>query len=461
MNQPAAAETKDSILKRYRQRTAGSAAQHERARHAMPGGDTRTSINYGPYPTYMVDGSGAWLTDCDGNRYLDLLNNYTSLAHGHAQADIVEEAADQLTRGTAYGSASPAQAEYAALLVERVPGMDLLRFTNSGTEATMMMMRAARAFTGRDVIVKLDGGYHGAHDMVEVNISADPAASRTPATRLEGRGVPSAVLDATLVAPYNDLPAMESLLQEHGERVAGIILEPMANAGGMIPPLPGYLRGLRQLADQYETLLLFDEVVTLRLSRGGMQELEGVTPDLTAMAKVIGGGFPVGAFGGKRAIMSQFDSTSAPDHLQHSGTFNGNNMTMVAGMAAMRRLDQAAIDRINALGERLAAGVNAIFERAGIRGQCLGLGSLQQIQWTDEPLTTLADAARAGQDLGDLPKLFHLALLNRGIHASTRGMFCTSTAMGEADIDHALQRIESALGELKPYIAEAAPRLLR
>ncbi len=454
-----ATEIEQSIMKRYRERSASSLARHQKARRHLPGGETRSSTWYAPYPTYMAAGEGAWLTDCDGNRYIDFLNNYTSLIHGHAQPEIVEEAADQLTRGTVFGSASEPQVALAKLLTERVPSMELLRFTNSGTEATMMMMRAARAYMSRDIVVKMDGGYHGSHDFVEVNISADMSSPAKPAARIEERGVPEAVLNAVMVASFNDLAAMEALLREHHQRIAGIIVEPMPNAGGMTPPAPGYLRGLRELADRFGLLLLFDEIVTLRLSSGGLQEAEGVIPDMTALAKIIGGGFPVGAFGGRADIMSQFDPAGSAK-LSHSGTFNGNDITMTAGLAAMKRLDQRAIDRVNGLGGRLAAGINALFASLGIRAQCLGYGSLQQIQWTDEPVVTLQDAARAGQGIGRLRELLHLELLNRGVYTSNRGMFCMSTPMTEAEIDFALAALEGALRTLKPYMREVAPRLL-
>ena len=445
---------------RYRERTAGSRARHADAQRYLPGGETRSSTWYAPYPTYMVCGEGAWLKDCDGNRYVDFLNNYTSLIHGHAQPALVEEAADQLTRGTVFGSASEPQVALAKLLIERVPSIDMLRFTNSGTEATMMMMRAARAFTGRDIIVKMDGGYHGSHDFVEVNVSPDTDAAEEPTSRVEGRGVPDSVLNAVMVAPYNDLAAMDALLSAHHQRIAGIIVEPMPNAGGMAPPAPGYLRGLRQLADRYGVLLLFDEIVTFRLSSGGLQEAEDALPDMTALAKIIGGGFPVGAFGGRAEIMAQFSPAGGADYLYHSGTFNGNNITMAAGVTAMNLLDQESIDRINDLGERLASGINALFASMGMRAQCLGYGSLQQIQWTDAPVITLRDAARAGQDIGRLRELLHLELLNRGVYTSNRGMFCISTPMARAEIDFALAALERALRTLAPYIREAAPRLL-
>lgn len=454
-----ASAAEQDIVRRYQERSANSRARHEEARRYLPGGETRSSTWYAPYPTFMAAGDGAWLRDCDGNRYLDFLNNYTSLIHGHAQPDMVEEAADQLTRGTVFGAASAPQVALAKLLTERVPSIERLRFTNSGSEATMMMMRAARAFTRRDIIVKLDGGYHGSHDFVEVNISADPTATDQPAARVEERGVPKAVLNAIMVSPFNDLAAMESLLRAHHQRIAGIIIEPMPNAGGMLPPAPGYLRGLRALADRFRLLLLFDEIVTFRLSSGGMQEVEDVMPDMTALAKIIGGGFPVGAFGGRADIMAQFEPGGG-DNLSHSGTFNGNDITMTAGLAAMKRLDPAAIARINRLGERLGAGINALFETLGIRAQCRGYGSLQQIQWTDAPLVTLTDAARAGEGIGKLRELLHLELLNRGVYSSNRGMFCISTPMTNADIDVALAALDGALRTLKPYMRAVAPRLV-
>lgn len=435
--------------------------QHEIARRYLPAGDTRMATHYLPYPTYMVKGEGAWLADCDGNRYFDLLNNFTSLVHGHANPAIVEDAADQLMRGTVFGSATQPQVELAKLLIERIPGVDRLRFTNSGTEATMMMMRAARAYTGRDIIVKIDGGYHGAHDFVKVSVSADIENGSRPQARLEGRGVPESVLNAVMVVPFNDISYTESVLREHHQRIAALIVEPIPNSGGMIPPAPGYLRGLRELTERYDALLLLDEIVSLRVSSGGMQEIEGIAPDMTAVAKVIGGGFPIGAFGGKKDIMDHFDPDLYPDFIQHSGTFNGNNITMIAGLAAMRKLDQAAIDRINSLGERLQDGINQICIALGIRARCLGYGSLQQIQWTDEPIVTLSDVRRANRDIRKSAELLHLEMLNRGLHSSTRCMFNVSTPTQAADIDRALEAIEAALGTLRPYFREAAPRLLQ
>lgn len=455
-----AIEVEAGIIERYRARTAASRERHEEAQRYLPGGDTRVATYYAPYPTYMTAGEGAWLTDSDGNRYLDLLNNYTSLVHGHAQPEIVEQAADQLTRGTVFGAAAEPQVALAKLLVERVPGIDMLRFTNSGTESTLMMMRAARAFSGRDVIVKIDGGYHGSHDFVEVSVSPDLNADGLPRARLERRGVPADVLNTVMVVPFNDLAALENLLQQQGERIAGIIVEPMPNAGGLVPPAPGYLPGLRALADEYGVLLLFDEIVTLRLSCGGFQEIAGVKPDLTALGKIIGGGFPVGAFGGRADIMEQFSPLSRADFVFHSGTFNGNSIGMVAGLTALEGLDRAAIERINGMGEGLRAGINRLFQTLGIRAQCLGYGSLQQIHWTDAEVVTLKDAAHASHDIGKLRELLHLELLNRGIYTVNRGLFSLCTPLQDADLAGALAALEAALITLLPYMRAVAPRLV-
>ena len=452
-------EIEQDITARYRERTARSKVRDEEAQAYMPGGETRIATYYAPYPAYMVRGEGCYLVDYDDNRYIDFLNNYTSLIHGHAQPAIVEMAADQLTRGTVFGGPAEHQLELAKLLCGRVPGIDLLRFTNSGTEATMMAMRVARAFTGKEIIVKMDGGYHGSHDFVEVNVWPDTESDGPPGPHLEGRGVPSSVLNAVMVAPFNDLKTMEDILKQHRDRIAAIIVEPIPNAGGMVPPEPGYLRGLRELADQYSVVLIFDEIVTFRLSTGGMQLIENVTPDLTALGKIIGGGFPVGAFGGRKEIMDHFNPRN-PDFLVHTGTFNGNNMTMVAGITAMENLDQSVIERINGLGESFKDGINRAFQSAGIRGQALGYGSMCQVHWTDRKILSPRDGALAAAGIGQLRELLHLELMNRGVYSGPRGMFCISTAMLDKDIDRAIDAFQAALLTLKPYAAEIAPHLM-
>jgi glutamate-1-semialdehyde 2,1-aminomutase len=438
----------EQIIARYLARTPKSQALNERARRVMPGGDTRTGTYYAPYPAYMVKGSGATLTDLDGNQYLDLLNNFTSLVHGHAHPDLLRAAMGQLPDGTAYASPMVPQVELAELLCERVPSVEAVRFCNSGTEATMLAVRAARAYTGRSGIIKMRGGYHGSHDLAAA--TADPEADR---------GIPDGLRQNIYFATFNDLDSVEMHLREHADKIAAILVEPVPNAGGIPIPHENYLPGLRALADRYGVLLIFDEVVTLRLSEGGYQKIAGVTPDLTAMGKIIGGGFAVGAFGGRRAIMEEFNPTRK-NKITHSGTFNGHSVTMAAGLASVRNLDQSAIDRINTFGQILAKGFDDAFVEAGIAGKTTSVGSLVQVHWQNGAINNMQDVARGFQDAGDLPYLLHLELMNRGVFAAARGEFNISTVLTEADVQRAITVFNEALQYLKPHVAEVNETLL-
>lgn len=262
-----------------------------------------------------------------------------------------------------------------------------------------------------------------------------------------------------MVSRFNDLEATEAILKAHHQEIAAIILEPMPGAGGLTPPQPGYLQGIRALADRYNVLLIFDEVITFRLSLGGLQRIAEVEPDLTALGKIIGGGFPVGAFGGKREIMAQFDPAH-PKTISHSGTFNGHNVVMAAGSATLQHLPQTAIDQINGLGDRLREGFNRAFQEAGIKGQATGLGSLVQVHWREGQILSPADTLLGLKDAAQLPQLLHLEMMNRGIYSASRGMFITSTAMTGKEIDQAIAAFSSALNTLKPYIVETTPHLV-
>ncbi len=436
------------IIGRFLERTPQSQALTERARRVMPGGDTRAGVYYAPYPAYMVAGAGSQVVDADGNHYVDFLNNYTSLVHGHGHPALVEAANRQMPAGYAYASPMTGQIELAEIICDRVPGIEQLRFTNSGTEATMLAVRAARAYTGRSGILKLHGSYHGSHDLAAA--TADPEADR---------GIPAGLRQDLYFASYNDLAGVASILADHAPAIAAILLEPVPNAGGIPLPKPGYLQGLRTLADRFGVLLIFDEVVTLRLDRGGYQRLAGVTPDLTALGKIIGGGFAVGAFGGRREIMANFDPAHK-QHVSHSGTFNGHAVTMAAGKASLLALDDATIAHINGLGGRLAAGFTDAFAEAGIAGSTTCAGSLVQVHWRTGPIETMEDVAAGFAGAGDLPYLVHLALMNRGLFAAARGEYNLSSVMGEADVSRAIALFSDTLQALKPYVAERYPALL-
>jgi len=446
------------ISDRYKEKTPNSMAHHQKAGVCLPGGDTRSATYFSPYPVYMEKGRECWLYDADGNEYLDMLGNYTSLIHGHAQPAIVEVIRDQALKGTVFGAAGAIQYRHAEHLCRRIPSVDTIRYCNSGTEATLFVIRAARAFSGKDGIIKIDGGYHGGHDLAEVNIFADIETDGPPKASVHS-GIPASVLQDVRVVPFNDLAAVAAVLEADADRIAAIIVEPVLGAGGVIPPQQGYLAGLRELADRFKVLLIFDEVITFRLSPGGMQELAGVMPDLTSLGKIIGGGLPTGAFGGRSDIMAIFDPAH-PQAIIHSGTFNAANMVMAAGLAALNALDQPAIDGINRLGDRLRAGFQNAFIKAGLRGQVTGIGSLNQVHWCDTALQNARDAARAMVGAGQLPGLLHLALINRGIYSAKRGMFIISTPMSEVEIDKTVAAFADTLDMLKPYIAARHPQLV-
>ena len=451
-------EIKQSILSEYRARTKSSFELRKKAVTFLPGGDTRSVAYFPPYPFYATHGKGCKLYDVDGNEYIDCVSNMTSLVHGHAHPQVVAAICEQAAKGTAHAAPTELQWLHAEKICGRIPSMESLRFCNSGTEATMFAIRAARAFTKKNIYIKIDGGYHGSHDYVEVNLLPDLAAEDLPTASVEP-GVPPAILNDVRIAPYNDIDAMERILDAEKGNVAAIAVEPVLTSGGGVLPEKGYLAGLRKLADAHEALLIFDEVITFRFSTGGMQLIENVRPDLTALGKIIGGGLPVGAFGGRADIMALFDP-GHPQAILHSGTFNAANVVMAAGLAAMEALDQPAIDRINALGERLKSGFNGALEQAGLRGQVTGIGSLNQIHWHDGPINNARDSFRAMSAAGELPGLLHLEMMNRGIYSAKRGMVIVSTPMTEADVDQAITAFAGSLELLKPYIADRLPRLI-
>lgn len=443
-----AQRVRDRVEAGYLRRTSRSGWLHGQATESLPGGDTRTIAFHRPYPLAIVKGTGATLTDADGNEYLDFLNNYTSLIHGHAHPAIVAAATAQLEKGTAFAAFSTTQSELAEILCERVESLAAVRFCNSGTEATMNAVRAARALTGRDLLVKMEGGYHGSYDAVEVSVhpeapAAGPAGAPVPV--VEGRGLTRGATADTAVLPFNDAGAAERLFAARGSEVAAVIVEPVMGSGGMIPATRDYLLRLRALTAAHGALLIFDEVMAFRVARGGAQAHFGVTPDLTTFAKIIGGGFPVGAFGGNAEVMRQYDPRQG-SHLWQSGTFNGNPVTMVAGAAAMRELTDGAFARLSQLGARLRSGLEQAGRDAGVPVVATGLASLVNLHLTGRSVTDYRGAAAS--DRAEL-EILHLSLLNRGIFAAPRGMFNISTPMTEADVDRALEAVGGALAEVR------------
>ncbi len=425
----------------------------------MPGGETRTSTFFAPYPVVIAEGEGPYIQDVDGNRILDFMNNATTLIHGHAFPPVVEAAHRQVEDGTAWGALNEHQIALATLLCDRVRSLDRVRFTNSGTEATMMAIRAARAYTGRDYIIKIEGGYHGTHDAVSVSISPniDQAGSDSSPTSLPSSpGVPADSLARTRIVPFNDSVALEQRIHEHAGNVAAVIVEPLLASHGMVTATPGYLQAVREITIAHNILLILDEVQTFRLDSGGAQALYEIQPDLTSFAKIIGGGFPVGAFGGSAGIMQQYDPTST-DFIDHGGTFNGNPVTMAAGFAAMNHLTPEKIAHINELGDSLRTGLQEVLAEQGIKGTVEGRGSLLGIHLTPDSIHNYRDTRTFP---GPLKHTLFLACLNRGLLMSTGCSLNTSTAMAQAEIDQAIRIFQDALIEIYPLLEQEFPALL-
>ena len=430
MNAPTAAEQQER--ESYLARTPASAALHARAREVLPGGDTRSGTFHAPYPLFVSRGEGCWLTDADGHRYLDTLYNFTSLLHGHAFGPIVQAIAAQAARGTVHGTANELQVELAEVLRRRVPSMERLRFCNSGTEATMGAIRAARAFTGRPAILKMAGGYHGSHDPVAIAMSAgtrDLPPGITPGGAGEG-----------IVGGFNDLDRTAALIRQHRDRLAAVIVEPMLGSGALVAER-AFLDGLRAVTAECGVLLILDEVITFRLGVGGLQGVFGLTPDLTSFGKIMGGGLPVGAFGGRADVMATFDP-SRPGAIAHSGTYNGNAATMAAGLVALAHFDAAAVATLHGTGEALRARLNAIIADAGVAAVVTGYGSLMQLHLTAPPLRTPEVALAANSRF---VTLMHLALANRGVFSSTRQLYVLPTVVTASHLDRFVEAFAEAL----------------
>jgi glutamate-1-semialdehyde 2,1-aminomutase len=400
----------NALVDAYLAGTPRSAAMFERAAASLPGGSTRTTIYSAPYPPYMTRGLGLRTWDVDGNEYRDFLGNYTSLILGHAHPEVVAAVEDQVRRGSAFAAPTETEIELAEEIRARVPSIERIRFTNSGTEATMFALRAARAFTGRSLVAKFELAYHGTHDI---------AVAGTP-------GVPPPTSELVLELPWDDPAGVERVLagREHG--LAAIIIEPVQGAGGVRVASPEFLGFLRELTMRIGALLILDEVIAFRIGPNGAQgRLGGVRPDLTTLGKIIGGGYPSGAFGGREDIMAQFDARRS-GALVHGGTFNGNPVSAAAGLATLRHMTPERYAGLEQRGDRLRATLAAGIERGGLDARVGGIASIFQV--FPGPSLVPPDG------LSPQAALF-IGLLLDGFHLAPRGMGALSTPVTDADTD--------------------------
>jgi glutamate-1-semialdehyde 2,1-aminomutase len=438
-------------IQTFERRTPRSRAAHERAVRSLPLGVGSNFRIYEPYPIFVRDGLGARLHDLDGNEYLDFNLCFGALMAGHCHPAIVRAVEGRLKTGTMFGMPHELEAELAEEICSRFP-VEQVRFGNSGTEVTMHAIRLARGVTGRDRIIKTEGGYHGVHDSVMVSVKpkadqfGDPEA---PVQVPSSAGVPAATVRNTLVAPFNSLAAVERLFRQNPNQVEALIAEPIMMNVGMCMPEEGYLEGLRELSTRHGALLIFDEVKTgAKLARGGACEYFKVKPDMVCLAKSIGGGFPLAAYGGPRKVMDAITQ----HRVFHAGTYNTNPLVMAAGLATFREvLTPQAYEHINRLNQKLVEGHQRIIRKSGLSAYAIGAGANGALMLYPRPLRNYRDWVAIDVDLW---KHYWFAMVNRGVLPQAHWwdeQWTISVAHTEADIDRHLE----ALAEVAPGLAQA------
>ncbi|MCC7045947.1 MAG: aspartate aminotransferase family protein [Alphaproteobacteria bacterium] len=423
-----------------------SAQLYERAKKVLPGGNTRTSVYWPPYQVYAVSGNGSKVTDADGIERVDLQNNFTALIHGHAQPLVSERIIEQVRRGTAFGLTTEAEIELAELLCARVPSIEQIRFANSGTEATMNAIKLARAYTGRPKYAKCEGAYHGSSEFVEVSIATGPhnwGELDDPARISDSYGTPQGVLDNVVLIPFNNVEIAERILERHAKELAGVMIDPMPVRIGMVQATPDFLQMIQRFCRRSGALLISDEVLNFRLSYRGAQGDFGYDPDVTALGKIIGGGLPVGAIGGRAEIMRMFDP-SAGHKVWHGGTFNGNPATMVAGHATMELMTEEAYAGINRLGEFARTRLREAFATSGVKGQVAGRGSLFRILMTDRPMQDYRSYYPSKEESLRTEWLMRWSV-NHGFLLTKVGIAALSTVNTQSEIEQFSQIVHDGL----------------
>ena len=432
-----------TLEERYRQRNPRSLELYERHRSTTPGGVAKGAYYYSPFPLTMDRGEGCYLWDVDGHRYVDFANHHTGQVLGNNHPAVVEAVKQQMDRGIAVGAPMGVEKELCAEMCRRVKTIERVRFCNSGTEATLHAVRLARGFSGRPKIAKFEGCYHGSHDAVEISVAppldqAGPAEE--PVAVVQTGGLSPHAVEEIVILPLNDIQNTERLIAKHRDELACVLLEPKAG----ILDIPGeFIQAVREITRKNDVLLIFDEIVAFRVGMGGAQEYYGIDPDLTAFGKIVGGGFSVGAFGGRADLMDMFDPTAGKG-MGQSGTFSAHPLTMAAGLAMLRELTPEAYDHLNGLGDRLSGGLNEMFGRNGIDAVAHNNGSVFSVYFTSN------GKPRSFRDLSGVDKsmalpVFH-ALLEQGYFLGFGlGMCAVSLPTEARHVDGLVNAFETAV----------------
>ncbi len=431
-----------------------SEALYERARRVLPGGVSRNTVLRSPHPLYAAYGQGARVTDIEGVTRIDFANNMASLIHGHAHPAVVAAVTEQLRKGTAFTLGTEIEVRYAEHLCGRNPGFERVRFVNSGTEAVMSCLKAARAFTGRARIAKVEGAYHGLYDYAEVSQTSGPAnwgEKDRPLSVAVADGTPAGALEDVVVIPFNDPETALAILDRHRDDLACVLLDPLPHRVGLMPATSEFVDALRDWTRRNGALFVFDEVITFRSEYGGAQQWYDVQPDLTAMGKIIGGGFPVGALAGRREVMDVMDPLVSHVRFPLSGTFSANPITMTAGLATMELFDRPAVARVNVLADRARAGIEEAIRATGVGACVTGGGSMFRVHLKPRPPRNYREAFTDPNE-GRLLRALLEHLLQEGFILINTGSAAVSTAMGEDEIDGLVEAVRGWFGNSRPQL---------
>lgn len=428
---------------------------YRQACEVIPGGVSRNTVFRKPFPHYADKASGCYITDIDGTERIDFANNMAALIHGHAHPAIVDAVTRQIQKGTAYTLASEIEVAFAQLLSKRVRGFEKIRFVNSGTEAVMAMIKASRAYTGRPKIAKAEGTYHGTYDFAEVSQTANPSNwgdLDNPASVPLVYGTPKGVLDDVVIFPFNDIERTIAILDKHAGQIACVLIDPVPHRVGLIPGKKEYIEALHDWTRRNGALLAFDEVVTFRVNYGGAQENYTVTPDITALGKIIGGGFPVGAIAGRSEVMKVLDPREPNLRFPHSGTFSANPVTMTAGYVAMELFDREAVAKLNALTDKAVCQIREVIRLADVPVSVTGAGSMFRFHLTPAPPVSYREAYQTKEAVAVINELLDYMYFTEKILMINTFSCMFSTALTQNETDRLSEGLFRAFKALKPRI---------
>lgn len=435
--------------------TQSSQDLYRKAVKVIPGGVSRNTVFRRPYPHYVKQAKGCYVQDIDGKEYIDFANNMAALIHGHAYEPILEAVVEQIKKGTAFTLATEVEVRFAEHLISRAEGFEMIRFVNSGTEAVMAMIKASRAFTGRPKIAKAEGAYHGTYDFAEVSQVANPTNwgdLDKPNSVPLAHGTPKGVLEDVIIFPYNDIERTLAILDAQASEIAAVLIDPVPHRVGLVPGSKEFVEALYQWTRRNGALLVFDEVVTFRINYGGAQQDYAIKPDLTALGKIIGGGFPVGAVTGRADVMRVLDPSAEKILFPHSGTFSANPITLTAGYVAMQHFDKDAVSQLNKLTHRAILQIEEAVKLADVPVSLTGAGSMFRIHLREKAPRTYREAYRNKERQAVIEELLEYLFEEEQLIMINTCACMFSTALSQKEVDRLSQGLYNGFMRIRPKI---------